>query len=403
MATNDQPKLGIGFIGMGTAFQMMMPNWVAHPLIKIVAGADTRPDGRAKFGSEFGARTYENIGELASDPEVDIVYIATPHQFHAGQIIAAVQHGKNVVVEKPLALTLEDCQAVVDAVEKAGVKVIIGHTNSYDPPILKMRQIIESGELGDVRLIHTFNYTEFLYRTRRPEELDTSKGGGIIFNQVPHQVDMARLLGGGLVRSVRSMTGIWDPTRPTEGSHASFLEFESGAAAILIYSGYAHFNADEYKGRTPNLERYGVSRRAIRSIDSREAEGQMVAEHGFGGPSQTWNVPTAANQVPPAKEHETFGEMLVSCERGDMRGTTTGIVVYSDDEIREIDLPFGRGNTQRSGVIDEIYDAIVLDKPLLHDVRWGMATIEVCLAILQSSREHKEILLKHQVPLNRPV
>jgi phthalate 4,5-cis-dihydrodiol dehydrogenase len=199
------------------------------------------------------------------------------------------------------------------------------------------------------------------------------------------------------------MTGVWDPERPTEGSMAAFLDFEKGATGMILYNGYAHFNADEYKGKAPDPARYGASRRSIRSIESREAEGKMVAEHGYGGSSQTWKVPTSAGQIAGPQDHETFGEMIVSCERGDMHGTLTGIVVYSDEEIRKLDLGFGRGNTQRSGVIDEIYDAIYLDKPLLHDARWGMATIEVCLAILKSSRDRKEITLKHQVPLNRPV
>ena len=67
-------------------------------------------------------------------------------------------------------------------------------------------------------MINSFNYTNFLYRPRRPEELDTAQGGGILFNQVPHQIDIARLLGGGLVRSVRAQTTVLDPARPTEGS-----------------------------------------------------------------------------------------------------------------------------------------------------------------------------------------
>ena len=95
-------------------------------------------------------------------------------------------------------------------------------------------------------MINSFNYTNFLYRPRRPEELDTSKGGGILFNQVPHQIDTARLLAGGLVRSVRAQVSVLDPARPTEGQCAALLQFEGGAAAALVYSGYDHFDSDEW-------------------------------------------------------------------------------------------------------------------------------------------------------------
>ena len=64
-------------------------------------------------------------------------------------------------------------------------------------------------------MINAINYTDYLYRPRRPEELDTALGGGAIFNQAAHQIDIVRLLGGGRVASVRAATGAWDITRPT--------------------------------------------------------------------------------------------------------------------------------------------------------------------------------------------
>ncbi|MDE8651867.1 Gfo/Idh/MocA family protein [Novosphingobium album (ex Liu et al. 2023)] len=73
-----------------------------------------------------------------------------------------------------------------------------------------MRALIREGVIGPVSMINSWNYGNFLYRPRRPEELRTDAGGGIIYNQVPHQVDVARLLGGGMVRSVRSMAWTLD-------------------------------------------------------------------------------------------------------------------------------------------------------------------------------------------------
>ena len=97
-------------------------------------------------------------------------------------------------------------------------------------------------------MLHALNYTDFLYRPRRPEELDTAQGGGAVFNQAAHQVDIVRLLGGGRVKSVRAATGAWDATRPTEGAYSALLTFEGGAFASLTYDGYGHFDSDELMG-----------------------------------------------------------------------------------------------------------------------------------------------------------
>src|SRR5258708_15406232 len=147
-----------------------------------------------------------------------------------------------------MALALADCDRIIAAAARAGVHLIVGHTHAYDPAIRVMRSLIASGELGRLGMIASWNYTDYLYRPRRPEELDTAQGGGILFNQVPHQIDVARLLGGGLVRSVRAQAGGLDPARPTEGHAVVFLAFQDGAAASLVYGGFEFFLRHQYPG-----------------------------------------------------------------------------------------------------------------------------------------------------------
>src|ERR1700738_2155734 len=97
-------------------------------------------------------------------------------------------------------------------------------------------------------MITALNYTDYLYRPRRPEELDTAQGGGAVFNQAAHQVDMVRLVGGGRGASGRGATGTWGAARRTEGAYAALLTFADGAFASLTYGGYGHFDADEWQG-----------------------------------------------------------------------------------------------------------------------------------------------------------
>jgi predicted dehydrogenase len=89
-----------------------------------------------------------------------------------------------------------------------------------------------------------------------------------------------------------------------------------------------------------------------------------------------------------------FGVTVATCERGDVRQSPNGLFVYSDEGKEEI--PVERRSASRSSELQELYDAVIEDRPVFHDGRWGMATLEVCLAIMQSGRERREILLQHQ-------
>lgn len=391
------PPLRIGVAGLGRAFQLMLPTLVSHPAIVLVAAADPRAEARNRFAADFSARAYATVEEMCADPDVQAVYIATPHQFHAANVIAAAANRKHVLVEKPMALTLEECGSMIAATRRAGVRMVIGHSHSFDAPIRRTRELIASGAVGSLRMISALNYTDFLYRPRRPEELRTESGGGVIFNQAPHHVDIVRLLGGGLVRSVCAATGAWDSARPTEGAYGALLKFEGGAHAMITYSGYAHFDSDELmdgvaeSGFAKNLGTYGAARESIRHSQSPGQELALKNRRMYGGVSDT----KAASAAGQPRAHQHFGLIVASCDRADLRPTAQGVKIYDDFQERFEALP--PPTVPRAEVIDELCDAIFLDRPPFHSGEWGMATMEVCLAMLQSSREGREISLKYQI------
>src|SRR2546423_9395216 len=229
----------IGAAGLGRAFTLMAPPLAGDARVRLVAAADPRAEARAQFSKDFGGRTYATVEELCADSAVDVVYVATPHQFHAEHARLAFAAGKHALIEKPMALTLAECRAMTDAARAAQRHLIVGHSHSYDAPIRRTRELIASGAFGRLRMITAFNFTDFLYRPRRPEELDTARGGGAVYNQAAHQVDIVRLLAGGRLASVRAQTGAWDRARPPEGAYSALLTFEDGAFATITYSGYA--------------------------------------------------------------------------------------------------------------------------------------------------------------------
>ncbi|HEY2990461.1 MAG TPA: Gfo/Idh/MocA family oxidoreductase, partial [Candidatus Binatia bacterium] len=125
--------LRLGFAGLGEAATRVLPEIVHLPEIRITAAADTRPRAREKFKEEFGGEVYATLEELVQSPNVDAVYIATPHELHARHTIAAAENRKHVIVEKPMALSIDECEAMNAAAEKYGVKLLCGHTHSFDP------------------------------------------------------------------------------------------------------------------------------------------------------------------------------------------------------------------------------------------------------------------------------
>lgn len=396
-------KLRLGVAGLGRGFMLMLPTFTAHPRVELVAAAAPRAESRDQFLEDFGGKAYETVEALCEDPDVEAIYLATPHQLHAPQVVAAARSGKHVLVEKPMAVTLDECATMIDATRRAGVQIVVGHSHSFDAPYLRAREHIAAGTYGAVQMIQALNYTDFLYRPRREEELDTSKGGGVVFSQGAHQVDIVRLLGGGRARSVRARTGAWDPARPTEGAYSAILTFEGGAFATMTYSGYAHFDSDELGGWIGEMgvpkdpAKYGAARVTLRGIGSPAAEAALKRTRTYGAKTSTHG--TAPPAAPRPVGHNHFGTVIVSCTGADLRPTPTGVMIYDDhrawlDPLPPPDIP-------RAEVIDELYDAVVHGIPAIHSGEWAMATLEVCLAMLESARADKEVRLAHQVEVPR--
>ena len=94
---------------------LMLPTLRADSRIRLVAASDPRHEARRQFQAEFAGQAYSTVEELCSDHNVDVIYIASPHQFHAEHVVAAAREGKHVLVEKPIALTLAECDTMIDA------------------------------------------------------------------------------------------------------------------------------------------------------------------------------------------------------------------------------------------------------------------------------------------------
>ncbi|MCH7608209.1 MAG: Gfo/Idh/MocA family oxidoreductase [Chloroflexi bacterium] len=387
-----EPVLKVGLAGVGSVSRTILHNIQKIPGVKLTAVADIREEPLAQVRGEYGVETFSSVEAMCESPDVDAVWICTPNLFHAEHTIIAAEAGKHVICEKPMAVSLDEAQSMVDAVDRTGVRYVQGHSKIFDPPIRRMREIVSSGELGRLIQLNTWEFKPWISGQPRLEtEVDSSKGGGVLYRQGPHQTDVVRGIGGGMVKSLRAIVGRWNSAFPlAEGDYTAFLEFEDGAAATMVFNGYGYFDITELTWGIGEggQQRDPASVKRERFASAVEAD----VKHEFAGAR-------AERERVEREQRRTlqpfFGLTIVSCERGDIRQSPEGLYVYDRDGRREVEVaPEGHGR----GELTELRNALREDRPTFPDARWGMATLEVILAILRSSRERREVTLSHQVP-----
>ena len=376
----------IGVVGLGRGFALTAPSAIKSQFVKFVAAAAPRDESRKSFQSVFHGDIYSTYDQLLSDRSIEAIHIATPHQLHAEMAVAAAEAGKHVLVEKPIAVSLTDAERMVAACEKNRVTLIVGPAHSFDGPVLAARRMIDSGRFGRILAINTFNYTDFMYRPRRDEELRTVDGGGVLFSQGAHQFDIVRLLAGAPVSEVYASTGRWDRDRDTEISYQAMITFNNGTVAQCTYSGFARFDSDElldWVGETGYEKKpsdYGHSRRALIDL-SRDEEISEKRSRTFGE--------SQLREIAPNNEH--FGPLIIQCEYADLKVGPRGISVYTNFEKEVVPVPLL--TSPREPVFRALYEAVRSGIHPVQSGRWCIGTLEVCHAVIESSANRKLVHL----------
>jgi len=378
--------LRVGVAGLGAVSGQVLPVFGRTPNVQLAGAADIRTEALEKFKLKYSAPVYDSVEAMCRNPNIDAVWICTPNALHAEHTILAANYGKHVIMQKPMAVTLEECDAMTEAARHNNVKLVQGHSKIYNAPIKKMREVVKSGRLGRVIQINTWNYKGWLQRPRIASEVDTSVGGGVVYRQGPHQIDIIRSIGGGMVEKVRAITGRWDPHFDTEGNYTVLLEFDDGTPATMILNCYGFFDITELT--------WGIGEGGYENIaDSTRSRFERPVE-----PSVKYAMPTHAEQTRARggnRRQPFFGLTLVSCEGGDIRQSPDGLYVYTKNGREEVPCP---KENARGPELAELQKSIEENRQPFPGGSWGKATMEVVLAILQSSREKREVELRHQVP-----
>ncbi len=184
-----------------------------------------------KYAEKHGIRRAESVESLAAADDVEAVVVATPHGYHADGAAAALAAGKHVLVEKPMATSLADCDRMIEAAAKSGATLRVAHSRRFFPLVTEARQVLASGELGRILMMRqTFCHNARGFGAAEGRwTSDPKLSMGFFIGYGCHQLDMVIHLAASRVSEVAGAFGNYWADSPIENCGAMFLRFASGA------------------------------------------------------------------------------------------------------------------------------------------------------------------------------
>lgn len=224
-------KIRFGILGCGYIAARHARHIMAHPRAELKSAFDIYPEKSRQFCSEFKIMPVSNPEDFLHSPDIDIINICTPNGTHHKLTIEALNAGKHVLVEKPMALNTKDCEEMIKAAETNNRELFVVKQNRFNPPVQEIKKLIEQGKLGKIYMVTVncfWNRNEEYYKNsdwKGKKELD----GGALFTQFSHFIDIFYYLFGD-IRDIRGIIA-------NEG-HKNQIEFEdSGCYTFQFNSG----------------------------------------------------------------------------------------------------------------------------------------------------------------------
>ncbi|HEU5318431.1 MAG TPA: Gfo/Idh/MocA family oxidoreductase [Chloroflexota bacterium] len=203
----------------------------------VVASEIDEARGKA-FAEKWNVEVVKDYKEILKRDDVDIVALTLPHWLHMPIGVEVMNAGKHVLVEKPMADSVEECDIMIEAARRNGVKLFTGHTEQFLAPNTKARQLIDSGEVGDVVMIADSWYKAFALHTRPAWFLDREKGGGMWLMNGAHMIDRITYISGKNVKAVKAFVGTRYNDIQADDAAMAYLELEGGVPATIAHTGY---------------------------------------------------------------------------------------------------------------------------------------------------------------------
>jgi len=232
-------KIKTGILGTGKVADLHAGALKNAPSSDFVAVWNRTYERAEKFAAKHGVKAYRSIEELVEKEGVSAVTIGTTHPAHAETAITAMRAGAHVIVDKPLASSLQDCDAMIKMSKKTGLKLGVISQRRLYPPVQRIRKAIDAGKLDTPVL---GSVTMFGWRDKKYYDTDAWRGtwdlegGGVLVNQAPHQLDIFQWYMG----EIAQVYGLWSnlnhPYIEVEDTAVAVVKFKSGAIGNIIVS-----------------------------------------------------------------------------------------------------------------------------------------------------------------------
>jgi UDP-N-acetyl-2-amino-2-deoxyglucuronate dehydrogenase len=312
------------------------------------------------FAAQYGIRAYNDLHKMIDQEGIEAVLNGTPHPAHASSSVPAMDRGVHVLVEKPLASSLQDCDAMISAARSAGVLLgMISQRRLYEP-VLRVKEAIDAGKIGvpAVGMAILFGWRDASYYQSDPWRGKwREEGGGVLVNQAPHQLDLLQWFMG----PIDELYGYWD------NFNHHYIEVEDTALAVIKFKNGGLGNIVVSNAQNPAL--YG-------KVHIFGRNGASVGVQTDGGAMFIAGVSDI--EEPPVNDLWTVkGEenMLQQWQRED----------------RERFMQINAMEHYHKGQIEDFLDAIIEGRPPMVTGEEGKKTVELFTALYRAQREHKPI------------
>lgn len=259
----NRPPVGVGLIGLGSISGEHLKGLTeAREDVRIVAVCDVSEERAKSVAGQVGAKAYTDYRDLLSDPDIEAVDLPLPHNFHFEVAKAALEAGKHVLLEKPMAPTIAECEALTALASEKGLTLGVAENTPFVPAYLEAKALLDSGALGTPRLVRTLIYGSEVHRLRdRSNWKGRAAGsiGGAIFDAGPHTFFLLNWMFGE-IEAIRGVTAKLVEEAEVEDNALVSGRLSSGA----LFSSEFTFTAEIPWGE--RLEIYG-------------SEGSVIVDH----------------------------------------------------------------------------------------------------------------------------
>ncbi len=232
-------RLRTAIIGCGKVGDTHAMALQTLPESEFVAVCSRGADKAQAYASKYGVRPYQDVQQMVRDAGVQAVIVCTPHPAHAAPSIAAAEAGAHVLVEKPLASSLKDCDEMIAACRAAGVRLGMIAQRRWYPSVRRVKQAIDAGKIGRpiLGMVTMLGWRDEKYYNADPWRGKwREEGGGVLVNQSPHQLDLLQWYMG----PVEEVFGYWDnlnhPYVEIEDTAVAVIRFRNGGLGNIVVS-----------------------------------------------------------------------------------------------------------------------------------------------------------------------